>query len=284
MKSLHLKRSVLFLTLAYLAIQNKAYSQASENTVSQRAERPYKIGILGSNFIKFNTDEMIDMVSRLNIHYLSVKEKHLPFESTNEQIAEFHQKLAGNGIIANSVGLFYLNKQEEIDRVFDYAKRVGVDLIVGVPQYELLPYVEQKVREYNIMFAIHVHGGDVPMFPNAVDVIAHIKDLDTRIGVCLDMGHEMRGGSNPAESLRKYKERILDIQLKDVTAADKTGRSCVIGQGVLHIPDFVKMLTEVGYAGTCSFELEENRKDPLPGLAESKGYFEAVEDMLTHKF
>lgn len=242
--------------------------------------KEFSLGVLGSNFVDFTTDEMLDQVSRLNIQYLSIKEKHLPMESTDEEIAAFKAKLNEIGIVANSTGLFYLNKKEEIDRVFDYAKRIGVPMIIGTPQYDLLPYVEQKVKEYDLQFAIHIHGGDIPQYPNAEDVYNHIKDMDSRIGICLDMGHERRGGFDPAESLKKYKDRILDIQIKDITAIDSKGRPCILGKGVLDIPAFVSMLHKVGYTGVCSFELEGNRKDPLPALAESKGYFEAINDMV----
>jgi sugar phosphate isomerase/epimerase len=271
--TINLKTVLVLLTL--LISNTAAFSQ--EKDVDDQG---FKIGVLGSNFVNYTTDEMIQQVSRLNIQYLSVKEKHLPFESTDDEIAAFKAKLLEKRIVANSTGLFYLNKKEEIDRVFDYAKRIGVPMIIGTPQYELLPYVEEKVKEYDLQLAIHIHGGDIPQYPNAEDVYNHIKDMDHRIGICLDMGHERRGGFDPAESLEKYKDRILDIQIKDITATDRSGRTCIVGQGVLDIPAFVKMLHKVGYTGVCSFELEENRKDPLPALAESKGYFEAINDLV----
>ena len=274
----------ILIFLAVLYFGNLVFAQEKIKSSSQNKEAQYKIGVLGSNFIKFKTDEMIDMVGRLGIKYLSVKEKHLPFESTDDQIAEFHKKLSEKGITAYSVGLFYLNKREDVDQVFKYAKRVGVKMVVGTPQYELLPYINQKVKEYNLKFAIHIHGGDIALYPNAKDVFEHIKELDPRIGICLDVSHEMRAGFDPSESLKKYFNRIIEIHIKDVTAANTSGRSCVLGKGVMNIPGFIKTLYEIGYMGASSLELEEERNDPLPGLAESKGYFEAVEDMLTRKY
>lgn len=37
-----------------------------------------------------------------------------------------------------------MKSETEIDKAFDYAKRVGVKKIIGVPNYELLPYVDKK--------------------------------------------------------------------------------------------------------------------------------------------
>lgn len=64
-----------------------------------------------------------------------------------------------------AVGPIYMKSEEEIDRAFDYAKRVGVKLIVGVPNYELLPYVDKKVKEYDFHYAIHLHGPDIKTYP-----------------------------------------------------------------------------------------------------------------------
>ena len=149
-------------------------------------------------------------------------------------------------------------------------------LIVGVPQYELLPYVERKVKEYDVKYAIHLHGPDMPLFPDADDVWENVKDLDPRIGMCLDIGHDRRNGKDPVEDLKKYHERVFDIHIKDVTGDTKRGYSVEIGRGILEIPAFVKMLREVGYDGVCSLEHERNMDDPFMGIAESIGYFRGV--------
>lgn len=284
MKKLSLNKISLSVLFSLVWVNIFMAQEPNKQVASKTNTSKCKIGVLGSNFIKFKTDEMLDLVKRLNVRYLSVKENHLPFESTDEQIAEFQKKLNERNVVAYCVGLFYLNKKEEVDRVFEYAKRVGVGMIVGTPQHDLLPYIEEQVKKYNLKFAIHIHGGDIPLYPNTTDVFGHIKNLDHRIGICLDMSHEMRTGNVPSESLKKYKDRIMDIHLKDVTAGDKLGKSCVMGQGVINIPLFIKTLQSIGYTGVCSLELEENRNDALPGLAESKGYFEGVEDMLIRKY
>ena len=78
----------------------------------------------------------------------------MPLNSTDEQIRAFHDKCAAHKVTGYAVGPIYMKSEEEIDRAFDYAKRVGVKLIVGVPNYELLPYVDKKVKEYDFHYAI----------------------------------------------------------------------------------------------------------------------------------
>lgn len=136
--------------------------------------------------------------------------------------------------------------------------------------------MEKKVKEYDFHYAIHLHGPDMPLYPDADDVWNHVKDLDPRIGMCLDVGHDTRNGKDPVEDLKKYQSRVFDIHIKDVTGSSKAGYSVEIGRGIIDFPAFVRMLREVGYTGMCSLEHERNMKDPLQGIAESIGYFRGV--------
>jgi sugar phosphate isomerase/epimerase len=200
----------------------------------------------------------------------------LPFNSTDEQIATFHATLKNSGVTGYAVGPIYMKTTEEIDNGFNYAKRVGVKLIVGVPNVELLPYIDKKVKEFDMRYAIHIHGPDIKLWPNASSVIDAVKSLDARIGLCFDMGHDARFGDDPIADLEKYQKRIFDIHLKNVTAASKEGKTCELGRGVIDIPAFVAMLRKIKYDGCCSLEYEKDMKDPLAGIAESVGYFKGV--------
>jgi sugar phosphate isomerase/epimerase len=103
-----------------------------------------------------------------------------------------------------------------------------------------------------------------------------VKDLDPRIGMCLDIGHDTRNGKDPVADLKKYRTRVFDIHIKDVTGTTKLGYSLEVGRGVINMPAFVKMLRKVGYSGMCSLEHEINMKNPFMGIAESIGYFRGV--------
>lgn len=236
----------------------------------------FKVSIAGYSFLHFDIDKTLEMMQRMDVHYLCIKDFHLPFDSTDQQIAAFHAKLKSKGVTGYAVGPIYMKSEEAVDKAFAYAKRVGVKLVVGVPNYELLPHVDKKVKEYDFNYAIHIHGPDIKEYPNAKDVIDNVQHLDPRIGMCLDIGHDTRAGFNPTDDLKKYHKRVFDIHIKDVTAPSKAGKTCEIGRGVIDIPAFVKMLRKVKYAGACSLEFEKDMKDPLAGLAESIGYFKGV--------
>jgi sugar phosphate isomerase/epimerase len=236
----------------------------------------FKIGMAGYTFHKFDIDKTLETMQKTDVHYLCIKDFHLPLSSTDEQIAAFHAKLAAKDVTGYAVGPIYMKTEAEVDRAFAYAKRVGVKLIVGVPNVELLPYVEKKVKEYDFKYAIHLHGPDIALFPDADDVWKHTKDLDPRIGMCLDIGHDTRNGKDPVADLKKYHTRVFDIHIKDVTGTTKAGYSVEIGRGVIDFPAFIKALREVAYRGVCSLEHEKEMQDPFSGIAESIGYFRAI--------
>jgi sugar phosphate isomerase/epimerase len=169
-----------------------------------------------------------------------------------------------------------MGNEKQVNDAFDYAKAAGMKVIVGVPQPEFLPLVNEKVRQYDIKVAIHNHGPTDKVYPTPASAYEKIKDLDKRIGLCNDIGHTIRAGIDPAESVKKYADRLLDVHIKDVSAANKDGSAVEVGRGVIDIPKFLKTLIKIEYDGIVSFEYEKDAKDPMAGLAESVGYVKGV--------
>lgn len=273
-----MKKSLVFIIVLLLTVyssQSQNKQRPGEQPPPETGER-FKIGMAGYTFVKFDLDKTLETMEKAGVQYLCIKDFHLPFNSTDQQIKDFHNKLKSKGVTGYAVGPIYMKTEEEVDRAFDYAQRVGVKLIVGVPTYELLPYVDKKVKEYNFNYAIHLHGPDIELFPDAEDVWNSVKDLDPRIGMCLDIGHDTRNGKDPVADLKKYQSRVFDVHIKDVTGNTKLGYSVEVGRGIIDIPAFVKMLRKVKYTGVCSLEHEKDMSNPFMGIAESIGYFRGV--------
>ena len=266
--------------LAVLSTSTQVYAaeKAKKNTTlkTPQQEDTFHLGMAGWTFHKFDLQKTLETMQQLDVHYLCIKDFHLPLDSTDEQIAAFHQKLAEYGVTGYGVGPIYMKSEAEVDRAFQYAQRVGVKVLVGVPNYELLDYVEQKVRQYDIRLAIHLHGPDMPMYPNAEDIWNNVKDRDARMGMCLDIGHNLRYGSDSLSDLKKYHTRVFDIHLKDVTGTTKADKSVELGRGRIDFPLFVKLLRKYNYTGSVSLEYEKDMSNPFMGIAESVGYFRGV--------
>lgn len=252
------------------------FATGSVYTPSPDSKVPFKLAIAGYTFAKFNLEQSLAMMKRVNVGLLGVKDFHLPLNSTQEVIDQTLGKMKSFGVEPYGVGPIYMKSEAAVDQAFIYAKKVGVTTMVGVPDVNLLPYVEKKVKEYNIRLAIHNHGPDLPLYPGAIDVWKEIKDLDTRIGFCLDIAHSIRLGQDPFQDFLNYKERIFDFHIWDVDKPEKAGWCVEAGRGIIDFPRFFRMLREYNYTGTCSLEYGKDMGDPLPGIAESMGYFRGV--------
>jgi inosose dehydratase len=236
----------------------------------------FSIGMAGYTFKEFSVEKTIEIMQRVRVTNLSLKDFHMPMNSTREQINSVIGKFKTSGINVYTVGVVYMKTQEAVDQAFEYAKMAGVKMIVGAPDYALLPYVEKKIKAYDFILAIHNHGPDNPLYPNATDIWNHIKDLDARIGICIDIGHTTRDGQDPAVDILRYRSRIYDMHIKDVDKASKDGITVEMGRGIIDIPKIVNTLRKIKYSGMCSLEFEKDMTDPLPGIAESIGYFKGV--------
>lgn len=236
----------------------------------------FTLGMAGYTFREFSVEQTIEMMKKIGVTFLSLKDFHMPMNSTKQQIDSVINKFKNAGITVYTVGVVYMKTKEAVDQAFEYAKMAGVRMIVGAPEYELLPYVEKKVKEYDFRLAIHNHGPDNPLFPNATDIWDHVKNLDQRMGICIDIGHTMRDGADPAADIIKYGKRIYDVHIKDVTKSTKEGETVEIGRGIIDIPGVISALRKINYSGKCSLEYEKDMKDPLAGIAESLGYFKGV--------
>ena len=264
--------------------------RAQQVSAAPGGKDPFVTAIAGYTFNKFNLDQTLEMMKKVDVHYLCIKDFHLPFKSTDEEIAAFHEKCKSFGVTGYGVGPIYMGSADEAKRAFEYAKRVGVKVVVGVPFEQdenkkrvssaaLLKVIDGLVKEYDMKYAIHNHGPDMPeLFPTAESGIELIKDMDKRVGLCLDIGHELRAGADPVEAILKYGDRLHDFHLKNVTAANKSGGSIQVPRGKIDIPAVVRALRKVNYTGACSLEYEKDMNDPLLGIAESIGYFRGVVD------
>jgi inosose dehydratase len=236
----------------------------------------FRIAVAGYTFAKIELEPSLAMMKRVGVRYLGVKDFHLPLNSTQEVIDQTLNLMKSYDVEPYGVGPIYMKSEESVDQAFEYAVKVGVRLVVGVPDIEILPHVEKRVKEYDIRLAIHNHGPDIPLYQSADDIWKEIRTMDARIGFCLDIGHTVRLALDPVAAFNRYRERIFDIHVWDTDKAGKSGWCVEAGRGIIDFPKFFKALRKAGYSGTVSLEYAKDMSDPLPGVAESIGYFRGV--------
>jgi inosose dehydratase len=71
------------------------------------------------------------------------------------------------------------------------------------------------VAGHGLTFALHPHAGT--LVESAADVERVLATTD--VGWCLDTGHLLLGGADPAAFVRDHHDRVVHVHLKDVDAA-----------------------------------------------------------------
>ena len=253
---------------------------AKRNDPPKKVDTTLDLGLASYTLRKFSLDDVIKISKRLGLTSVALKSMHMPLDSSAADIKSVVEKVKGAGLKLYGAGVIYMKTKQEADAAFEYASHAGLEMIVGVPNHELLPQVNDLVKKHNIKLAIHNHGPGDDLFSSPNDVYTKIKDLDKRIGFCIDIGHVVRIGQDPVPMLEKYKDRLYDMHMKDMDKAQPDGKACEIGRGVIDIPKVVKTLKKINYQGSVAFEYEKDGDDPVSGLAESVGYVRGIMKMV----
>ncbi len=131
-----------------------------------------------------------------------------------------------------------------------------------------------RCRERGYEPAFHHHTGT---YIEGVGEIERLLEL-TDVGLCLDTGHLLVGGGEPAQGLRDWGARINHVHLKDarreIVAGIVADRApveeiwrrrafCALGQGDVGMEDVLAAIAEIGYDGWVIVE-----QDIFPDPAE----------------
>ena len=250
--------------------------RALRRSLSPASVGRFELGLASYTFREFDLDSALAMAGRVGLARIALKSVHLPLESSEAEVRAAAAKIRAAGLVPYGCGVVTMTTEAEVEQAFAYARTGGMEVIIGVPGHELLGRAEWKVRETGIQLAVHNHGPGDLLYPTPASILDRVKNLDPRIGVCLDIGHCQRSGLDPSEAAVACGARLLDVHLKDVTAPTKDGGPVEAGRGVIDIPRFLRTLAAMDYRGTAAFEYEKDGRDPLPGLAESVGYVRGV--------
>jgi inosose dehydratase len=236
-----------------------------------------KMGIATYSFYKLKTDEAIAGIKRVDLHYCSIKDAHLPLKSTREERQAVAKKFKDAGITPLSCGNISPGKDEEsIRQKFEYARDAGIPTIVCSPEKATIPILDKLVKEFDIKIAIHNHGPEDKVWPNPFVAWEAIESYDPRLGLCIDVGHTARTGVDPIDAIRKCAARLHDVHIKDIANPTGGSKPVELGRGVLDLHGILQALLDVKFAGHLGLEFEKNLNDPIPGTCESIGYLKGV--------
>jgi sugar phosphate isomerase/epimerase len=238
-----------------------------------------KLGVASYSLRNFPRAKALEMVKALRSPYVNLKSVHAPYDALPVDLAAIRAEVerAGLRIVGGGTIDFTENTDDGVGRYFEYAKALGMPTIVGTCMSGVLPRIEKHAKQYDIKVAIHNHGPeDTHPFKSPYDVLAAVRNLDPRIGLCIDVGHASRTGTDIVKAAVDAGPRLLDVHAKDLRDPLVMESQCIVGEGVLPFPAFFRALARMGYPGYVNLEYEIDADDPLPGMKQSFAYMRGV--------
>ena len=247
---------------------------AGRASAVEREDLVPRLGVASYSLRNFSRAQAIEMTKSLGVRYINFKSVHLAYDAPPAEFAAARAELAAAGLVLVGGGMitFETDTDEGVRKYFDYAKAAGMPLIVCTCKANMLPRIEKFARQYDIKVAIHNHGPEDPNFPSPYDVLKAVKGMDSRMGLCIDMGHTVRAGADVVRAVADAGARLLDMHAKDLRDFSSVDSQCVVGEGKMPIAEIFRQLRAMRYAGYVNLEYEIEPDNPLPGMKESFSY------------
>jgi sugar phosphate isomerase/epimerase len=193
-------------------------------------------------------------------------------KETREKLLTYIQS---KGMQLVNFGVTGAKNQEGWVQLFEFAKSMGIETIITEADSLQLNYIEPLCEKYQIKIALHNHP-EPSIYWNPNITMMRIINRSSYIGVCVDLGHWLRSGLVPLESLKKYEGRILAVHAKDLIKGEGGFggyHDVPWGTGISNFPGLMLELKRQGYKGTITVEYEYNWLNSLPEVKESVDYF-----------
>ncbi len=251
---------------------------ATATGVSPAPETTLRLGVASYSLRQFPRAAAIEMIRALRTPYVNIKSVHLPYTLPVRELATARREFeaAGLMIVGGGTITFERDTDDEVGKYFAYAKGAGMRLIVATAAPAILPRIERFARRFDIAVAIHNHGPEDPHYPSPYDVLRYVRDMDPRMGLCVDIGHTVRAGTDVVKALADAGPRVLDLHIKDLRDLKVRESQTIVGEGAMPITDIFRQLIAMRYAGYANLEYEIDASDPLPGMKQSFAHMRGV--------
>ncbi|MFW6309355.1 MAG: sugar phosphate isomerase/epimerase, partial [bacterium] len=114
------------------------------------SELQFNLGMASFTLREFDLVKAAEMTKRAGLTHISLKSMHLPLDLEENELKEATKKVREIGLNLYGCGVVYMETKEEVKNAFQYAQTADMEIIIGVPEKELLDFVEEKIKEYDI--------------------------------------------------------------------------------------------------------------------------------------
>ena len=280
-------------------------------TAAAAADRPVPAGVIpgglakskcrflpalaGTSLQKLDADRSIALMKAADVKFVGVSVFQLPLNSSGDQVSAYRKRLEDAGVRPVSYGPVEFDSEADARKAFAVAKGLGAGVLVGIPferradakegedfrkeSDAMIDVAEKLAKEFDIRFAIPNLGPDpARVYQWADHVWRKVEKRDARMGLCLDVGEEFRGGRGPSWTIHSFRTRIFCVKFRNVTEPSSNGFDVPLSSGVGDLVEVVRKLAEVGYDGPVEADCRRGIDDPACPVVEACSYIRGAAD------
>lgn len=269
----------LFATITLLFAFNTA-THAAESAADQLG---WQLTVHSRTLLKLNLFDAMDKTAELGMKYFSLA-ANVPLKGhqetpciklTDAEIKSIKDHASAKGLTLVNAYLPLPSNEAQCRKSFEFARKMGLPIIVGEPKPEALDTVEKLCKEYNIKVAIHDHP-QPSHYWNPQTVLDAIKGRSPLMGACADTGHWARSGLDPVKCLKELQGHIFVLHFKDLNEKKRAGYDVPWGTGVCNVKGMMAELKRQNFKGAYCIEYEHNWDNNIPELAQCAKFFNAT--------
>lgn len=192
----------------------------------------------------------------------------------DEQIAELRRKVASSGAKLVAARVRFNNNQSANQRLFEWAVRLEIQVLVGDVPDEQFDHVERLIRKYNVAVGLwtgpRTFGGGRGSWTQPKTILTALRGRDPRFGVVVNVPNLVRAGVDPFQAMQELRIRMLGVQLTDLRPLGPAAKPAPFGQGDFDFGRLLSLLDTLRFGGYVVFEWPaeavEFRDDLAQGL------------------
>src|SRR5207302_7156881 len=146
----------------------------------------------------------------------------------------------------------------------------------------VLTEIGKRTVDLGIPLGYHNHMNSIGEKPDDVDRILEAAD-PRYVKLELDVAHYRQGGGDPVKAIRRYRDRLLFLHIKDVegpvpgNSDSKSYRFVELGRGKVDLPAVFAALHDAKFRGWAVVELDavpDKARTPKESAAICRKYLE----------
>ncbi|MFZ4862209.1 sugar phosphate isomerase/epimerase family protein [Sphingobacterium sp. Mn56C] len=244
----------------------------------------WKLGAQAYTFRLFSFAEAVDKIAASNMRFVeafpgqdigSGSTEKMGYGLSAEGRTLVKKILKDKGVTLYAFGVVGASDEAEWEKVFSFAKDMGVQVITTEPNEDQLDILSKLCDKYQIKIAIHNHP-DPSHYWKPETVLKAIEGRSKLMGAGADVGHWMRSGLDPVACLQKLNGRVYHLHFKDLNKFGvQDAHDVHWGTGKLPLQGIIDELKRQKFKGMLSAEYEYNWENNQADVAQSAANFRA---------